>query len=262
MLAAGAADADRERIAPLGSVLRQEKIDHAGELFEKTLRHVAAQDIFLHLVVHAAERPELFHIIRVGQKAHVKHQIGVDRDAVLEAEGHDVDEDIAPRAAVDKDLADALLQHREREARGVDDIVRALAHGGEQLALAAHGLRQRAAALGLQRVRAARLLIAAHDGALRCLDEQNAVIHAHVRKLVERGKELGEALLTADIRHERDLFIPAARGEAELSKLRQQCRGHIVHAVKIQILQHVGRAALAAAGQPRYDQKFHPITPG
>ena len=154
------------------------------------------------------------------------------------------------------------MQHRERESRGVDDVVGALTHGGEQLALAAHGLRQGAAALGLQRVRAARLLIAAHDGALRRLNEQNAVIHTHVCQLVERGKELGEALLTADIRHERDLFIPAARGEAELGKLRQQRRGHIVHAVKIQILQHVGRAALAAAGQPRYDQKFHPITPG
>ena len=155
-----------------------------------------------------------------------------------------------------------FLQHGEREARGVDDIVCALAHGGEQLALAAHGLGQGAAALGLQRMRPARLLVAAHDGALRRLDEQNAVVHAHVRELPERGKELGKALLAADIRHERDLFISSARGKAELGKLRQQRRGHVVHAVKVQILQHVGRAALAAAGQARYDQKFHPVTPG
>ena len=114
----------------------------------------------------------------------------------------------------------------------------------------------------LQRVRAVRLLIAAHDGALRRLDEQNAVVHAHAPKLPERGKQLGKALLTADVRHKRDLFIPSARGKAQLCKLRQQCRGHIVHAVKVQILQHVGRAALAAAGQARYDQKFHPVTPG
>jgi hypothetical protein len=111
-------------------------------------------------------------------------------------------------------------------------------------------------------VRPARLLVAAHDGALRRLDEQNAVVHAHVRELPERGKKLGKALLAADVRHERDLFIPAARGKAQLGKLRQQRRGQVVHAVKVQILQHVGRAALAAAGQARYDQKFHPVTPG
>ena len=262
MLAAGAADADRERVAPLGGVLRQEKVDHVGELGEKILRHVAAQDVFLHLSVHAAHRAELFDVKRVRQKAHVEHEVGVDRDAVLEAEGHDVDQNIAPGAAVGKILADAFLQHGEREARRVDDIVGALAHGGEQLALAAHGLGQGAAALGLQRVRPARLLVAAHDGALRRLDEQNAVIHAHVCQLAERGKELGKALLAADVRHERDLFISSARGKAQLGKPRQQCHRQIVHAVKVQILQHVGRAALAAAGQARYDQKFHSVTPG
>ena len=262
VLPARAADADRKRIAPLGGVLRQEKIDHVGELGEEIFRHVAAQDVFLHLGVHAAHGAELFDVKRVRQKAHVEHEVGVDRDAVLEAEGHDVDENVAPRAAVGKILADALLQHGEREARRVDDEVCALAHGGEQLALAAHGLGQGAAALGLQRVRPARLLVAAHDGAFRRLNEQNAVVHAHAPKLPERGKQLGKALLTADVRHERDLFIPSARGKAQLGKLRQQCRGHIVHAVKVQILQHVGRAALAAAGQARYDQKFHPVTPG
>ena len=87
-------------------------------------------------------------------------------------------------------------------------------------------------------------------------------VRAKRRQMTERGKKLGKALLTADVRHERDLFIPAARGKAQLGELRQQRRGHIVHAVKVQILQHVGRAALAAAGQARYDQKFHPVTPG
>ena len=48
-----------------------------------------AEDVVAHLGVQTAERLELGLPVGVGQEAHVQHHVGVDRDAVLEAEGDD-----------------------------------------------------------------------------------------------------------------------------------------------------------------------------
>ena len=149
-----------------------------------------------------------------------------------------------------------MLQHRETQARGVDDVIRPRAHRARELDLALHAVLDCAAFVG-QRVRAAGFLIALDERGLGGLHVEDAVIDAHGLELIELLEELSEALLPAHVRHEGDALIAPAHGEAELGKLRQKRGGQIVHAVVVQILQHVRRTALSRAGETGNNQKLH-----
>ena len=96
---------------------------------------------------------------------------------------------------------------------------------------------------------AAALLIAADQGAHIRVHIQDLAVAAPLLQLVNGLQQLPEAVLFPYIRHKGHLLIAARRGDAQLRKAGHQGDGHIVHAVVVQILQHVGGPALPRAGQ-------------
>ena len=153
-----------------------------------------------------------------------------------------------------------VLQHAERETGAVDHIIRAVLDGGEQLDLPFDGLLDGIAGRG-QRMRPAGLLVAPHQRAQLRVHVQDAHGAVHGLELLNGAQQLPEALALAYVGHEGDLLIAAAGVQAELGKARHELYGHVVHAVVFQILQHVRGAALARAGEPGDDEKFHIESP-
>lgn len=104
---------------------------------------------------------------------------------------------------------------------------------------------------------AARLLVAADERRGVRVEEQDAVVAAHVADGVERVKELLKIAARAHIGHERDALIPLRRGKADLREARNECDRQIIDAVIAEILQCRDGAALARTGHAGNDQKIH-----
>ena len=172
------------------------------------------------------------------------------------AERHDSHVNLALFPVWGEEREELVLEHAEGEIRAVDDEVRPFAYRREQIHLLVYGVLDRGAARG-ERVRAARFLIAPHDGAHVRVHVQDAYAAVHLLELVNGLEQLPEAVLLAHVRHEGDVFIAPAGGDAELGKARHERDGHIVHAVVVQILHHVRGAALARPGQSGDNQKIH-----
>ena len=144
------------------------------------------------------------------------------------------------------------MQHPQGQVGAVDHIVRPFPDGGKQLHLLIYRGFHRGTPRG-QGVGAAALLIAADQGAYIRVHVQNLAVAAPLLQLVNGIQQLAEAVLLPHVRHQGHLFIAARRGDAQLRKAGHQGDGHIVHAVVVQILQHVGGPALSRAGQAGYD---------
>ena len=175
---------------------------------------------------------------------------------MLEAEGLHRHVQLPLAALRGEQLKEPALQLAQGEGGAVDNEVRPLADRGKQVDLLAHRVLDGAAAL-CQRVRASRLLVAPHDGGHVRVHVEDAAVAVHLLKLVEGFQQLVKAVLGPHIGDQSHLLIAAAGGDAEFGKLRHQGDRHVVHAVIIQILQHVGRTALSRAGEPGDNQEIH-----
>ena len=253
---AGAAHADCEAELALLNVQRHKKAQQVFHLFHEGAGLDAVKNILGHRPVKAGEGTQLLQIVGVRQKAHVEDQIRVQRQPVLEAESLHRDLQRALGTGGRDKVKELALKLAEGEVGAVDDEIRPLADGGQQVHLPVDRFLDAAAALG-QRVRPARLLIAAHDGGHIRVHVQDAAVAVHLLELVDGLQQLVKAVFGAHVRHQGNLFIAAARGNAELRKLRHQRHREIVHAVIIQILQHVRRAALPRAGEACDNQEIH-----
>ena len=78
---------------------------------------------------------------------------------------------------------------------------------------------------------AARLLITADERRGVRVEEQDAVVAAHVADGVERVKELLKIAARTHIGHERDALIPLRRGKADLREARNERDRQIIDAV-------------------------------
>ena len=122
VLAAGAADGDGHEALALAQVALGRGLQHRDVLLEELGRAGPLLDVRRHRLVAAVERAQLGHPERVGQEAHVGDEVGVDRDAVLEAEaGH---RDLEPRRLGGAEgLGDPVGELVDVEVGGVDDHV-------------------------------------------------------------------------------------------------------------------------------------------
>src|SRR5262245_9487033 len=109
MLAAGAADGDREVAAIVALIVRDARLDELRDLVDE------APDIRVrlqesdHFRIAAREAPERGLPVRIRQRARVEHEIGVARQSMLEAEGFEHDREAALVPLLDA-LADQLAQ--------------------------------------------------------------------------------------------------------------------------------------------------------
>ena len=256
MAAAGAADGDGQRQLPLLQIQGQQEIQHVLQLFQEGPGLLVAEHKLRHWPVQPAHGPKLVHIEGVGEEPGVKHQVRVHGDAVLVAEGHDRYGDFPLVSLPGKQVEKLVLQHTQGQTGGVHDIIRPRPHRGQQLRLLRHGLLHGYAG-GRHGVGPAGLLVAADKGAGVRVHIQDAASDVHPAQLVQGGQKLAEAVLFPHIRHQRHLFIAPSGGDAQLREAGHQRHGHIVHAVILQVLQHIRRPALACAGKAGDDQKFH-----
>ena len=93
----------------------------------------------------------------------------------------------------------------------------------------------------------------ASDGGHVRVHIQDAAGAVHVLELVKRFQQLVKTVFGTHVGDQRDLFIAAAGRDAQLGKLRHQRHRQVIHAVVVQVLQYVRRAALSCTGQTGYD---------
>ena len=129
-----------------------------------------------------------------------------------------------------------------------------------QLLLPADGILH-ALALHIEGMGAAGLLVAAHKGLYVRVHIEHPAAAAQTCEVLNGLEKLLKAALFPYVRHQRHFFVAALCGKTELSKAGHQRKGHVVHAVIVQILQHVGGAAFPCAGQACDYKKIHSISP-
>ena len=129
-------------------------------------------------------------------------------------------------------------------------------------ALHLHRLWQGVALAG-QRVGVAGLLIPPDNVLVGGLDEQQLIVQVHLPQAVERLEQLVKGLPTANVRHQRHaaVFPRPGPGHAQPGKAGDEGHGHIVHAVKAQVLQKRRSGALPRPGHAGNNNKFHPFAP-
>ena len=89
MFASGTSDGDHQPIFSLFDIIRDQELNHIGQLVQENSGLRKTHYIVLYSLIIAGLRLQFFYIIRVGQKSHIKYQISVRRNSVLESEGHD-----------------------------------------------------------------------------------------------------------------------------------------------------------------------------
>ena len=126
--------------------------------------------------VAPGERGETGLPVRIGQAAHVEHEIGIARNAVPIREGFEQDRHAAFAAPADA-LTDQLAQLVHAGARGVDDQVGCVGDRLQQLAFLAQRVGQ-TEPLATQRMPAARFAVALQQRVLVGAQEQHFAVHA------------------------------------------------------------------------------------
>src|SRR2546430_7840774 len=111
----------------------QEVLDVAQQLAAFRVLHHELAD----LVLAAVERAQVLDEVRVGQETDVEDEVGVERYAVLEAEGHERDGEARTLLGRHVRLDEHVLELVHGHARGVHDTIGHLAHGTQRLALGA-----------------------------------------------------------------------------------------------------------------------------
>ena len=223
------------------------------------MRLVEGKDKVLHGPVKPRLVLQLGHIERVRHEAHVKDEIRLDREPVLEAEGQHIHVHAAAVALAAEQVEDLAAELPRRERRRIEHEIRVVTHRTQQLLLAAHSLFH-AHALPHQRMAPPRLLIAVDDGGGIRLQKQHAAVDTAGLQLLQGVDEHVRGLAGAHVVYQRHPVVPAAGGSAEPGEFHHHLRREIVHGIVADILQKRGRPAFAAAGQAGYNENFHVIS--
>src|SRR5437879_12224362 len=122
MLSAGAAYRDGE-VAAVARPGRRDPATHEARDVRHERRDVrVVLEKADHLRVAAGEVAQARLPVRVGERAGVEHEVGVPRDAALEAEGYEADRQPAGAALLDS-LLDDVAQCMHGDALGVDQEI-------------------------------------------------------------------------------------------------------------------------------------------
>jgi len=179
--------------------------------------------------------------VRVGQEPHVGDEVGVDGDAVLEAEAeHRHPQPGGVRGA--EGLGDAVGELVHVEVAGVDHQVGDRAQVGQRDALALEAVEQ--PALALQRVRSAGRLLPADEHLVAGVEEDERRLPT--RALVgERAGDRVEEGAGPHVDDHRDGLLAAAALVDEVDHFGQERRRQVVDHEEAEVLELLGRRAAA-----------------
>ncbi len=250
VFAAGAADRDGQIALALALVAGAEQVEQLDVPVEELAGALLGEHVVGDLRVLAGQVAQLRDPERVGQEPHVDHQVGVQRQAVLVAEGQQGQRGRPVRpgeAALD---GGAQLVHGL--VGGVDDHVGLVAQRAEQRALGGQPVGQPAAAL--QRVLPPVGLEPADQHRVGRLQEQHPrPVAAGVEILDHRGQIVGERP-RPDVEDHRDPGHPAPRPGAQVDHGGDQLGRQVVDDEPAEVLQALGRGRPAGAGQAGDDR--------
>ena len=139
VLSAGAADGHGQVAAVVGDETGQPAFHEIADIAKHVLCAGGVVEKFDHRGIAPGERSQHRVVVRVGQAAHIEHQVGIQRDAVLVAER--LEQQRQARAIQFDELLDPGAQRIGVEFGGVD-VMADVADLGEQFTLVADAFRQ------------------------------------------------------------------------------------------------------------------------
>lgn len=101
----------------------QQKLEHVHAFDQKLLGDGMFQHKILHILIQPRMGPQLRNIERVGQKAHVKDQIALARNAALEAKAKHLHAQRRLGPGVEDDLLEHFLQRARTQVGGIDQVI-------------------------------------------------------------------------------------------------------------------------------------------
>ena len=207
-------------------------------------------------LVAPGQRAQVRFVVWVGQAAHVEDELGVERQAVLEAEGFEGERQrlrLVTVAVGCDELAYPLAQRVGLQVAGVD-VMAEFGDAGEAYAFLGDGLGQRALVAG-QRVPAPRLRVAlAQRLGLRVEKEELHVVLLRTQR-VELLRQRFNTAAAADVDGDGD--FPVALLPELIDERLQQLRRQIVDAVVRGVLEQVEGDRFAGPGKAADDQDVH-----
>ena len=200
VFASGTAHRDHKLALALLDIQRQRIFQHGFDAAQQFLRLLAGHHIIHHRLVQTGEILQFRHIERVGQAAHIKHDVRLLRQTKLESKGHDVERHRA-LSLLQEQTAHPLLVLRGAEKRGVDDIFGALPQRLQNFALHRNRVIQRDLCDDSQGMLAAGLLVAAADDGIAGIQKQNIIGRLFFVQFRKRGLHLLSGAQTAAVHH-------------------------------------------------------------
>src|SRR5580698_1651547 len=168
MLSAGAADGDRQIALAFGNVMRNQIGEQSFDATEKFASLRKRADVLLDFGIFASVAAQARNKVGIGKEAYIENQVRVRRNAIFVAKADDGNEH-RTLIGILKALGDEVPQLVNVELRGVDDHVRKFADGLHKRAFVAQAFANGKSFS--QRMRAARLAIAAEECVISCIDE-------------------------------------------------------------------------------------------
>ena len=190
--------------------------------------------------------------MRIGQAAHVEHQVGIERDAVLEAEGLEQQDQPAALVLPDK-ILDAGAQRIGPQVAGVDVVAERGQHF-QRLAFARDGFFQRHVVAG-QRMAPAGFGKALDQHIVARIEEDEAQRDALRLQLAQLRRQRRDARPAAHVHRHGDQFVLLRPQVAD--QVRQQRRRQVVHAVIAGIFQHIECNGFAGTGKTADEYDLH-----
>ena len=247
VLAARTAHGDGKLGLALRDIAGHHRVQQAEPGVQKLMRLGVVEHEIRHLGVEARQRAHFGIVKRVGQKAHVDHEVRLDGHAVLKAEREHVHVHELLGGELGERGLQALAQRRGAHAARVDDHVRAVADARKRHALALDGVGSGVAARG-ERVPAAILAVAADEHLVRRLEEHHLAGHLVVAQRLDRVEELIEQALAAQVARHAQVAANAGVDADDLGELQDEARREIIDAVVPHVLECVHGLRAAGAG--------------
>ena len=211
--------------------------------------HASIQHEIANGWVVARERTEIFLPVRVRQEAHVHHDVGIDRQAVLVAEALHRDLEAMVVTGLVEGSQQLRLQLVDVQFRGIDDQIGRGAHRFDLTALELNGLDQ-TIGLTIEGMLAPSRVVTLHERGVGGVEEQQAnpvaggAQRCHLRQQL-RGLAPGD---------EREAFDVAPRLADELDDRVHQRGREVVDDVPAEVLEDRGGSGTSCPGHSG-DQK-------
>src|SRR3954447_3577449 len=251
VIAAGAADRDREPGLPLAHVGGDGDGQVALQDVEELARDRLAQHVVADGLGQSGIRAQVGDVVRVLHEPDVEDEVGLERHPELVAEADDLDRELV-RSRGRRNLGEQPLPElAQREVGGVDDDVRLRADGLEHRALALD--RAADAPSVAERVPVARLGEAADEDVVASLEEDEAGRDAAALQGAPNSREGQSRVTRPDIEDDRHLGEAHPVRGHELGEFGQELARQVVDDEVAEVLEELRRRGLATARQAAED---------